>query len=503
MTTHAARVPPLPSPATHYGASSAPSHSHSPPSPAPAARKRRPHTRTSTGCRECRRQRIKCAEGPVSSSGRKVVCRRCWETDKQCHYPVGGRLQRGKGASEDMWEAAEYVQQWPGSAALEAAREEWTRLAETWLQAQVTNRALVEGRMKVDITPKGFGVAAQPKRRRAKHVDVGSILDPPAPLPTTAAVGFGAPEILLPVPPPPFSPEAGWVAFELPPLSESPGSDTSSSAAHVVFPPDSSAVFPPNDDGALESVFVPLDDAVLVAPDAALAPLEPVAIVPLDNNASAPLGLAPAHATAAATTASSDTGAVGASSASAGDDDILDLTAIPSESLQLAVRNSIIAESTSPGLGQSDLSSLLETLVNPAPASALSTFSIAGLSDCPLNRSAVSYFETQGCIEIVATSKMSHNWIYTQLFPRALASLCSPKPLSAAGKPTVHTYIRDYLHSSLLHLSFVHRGNLESGADKSWFWRCEAARSKKEADSAILKAKVLFNGPQWKTQEYL
>ncbi|WOO86029.1 uncharacterized protein LOC62_07G009518 [Vanrija pseudolonga] len=499
MATHAARAP---LPPTHF-ASDAHAHSRSSTSPPAQPRKRRPHTRTSTGCRECRRQRIKCAEGPVSaSSGRKVVCRRCWETDKQCHYPVGGRLQRGKGASEDMWEAAENVQQWPGSAALEAAREEWTRLAETWLQAQVTNSALVEGRMKVDITPRGF-VGVQPKRRRAKHVDVGSILDPPrAPLPPTApAVGFGASEL---VPPPMFSPDAGWVAFELPPLSESPGSDTSSSA-HAVFPTDGSAVFPPNDEGTLDAVFVPLADETvqLVAPEAALAPVpvDPVAIVPLAD-ASPPLGQATSLVLPdiATTTAGGDT----AAAAAAADDDIIDLTSLPSESLQLAVRNSIIAES-SPDLGppDSDLSSLLEKLVNPTPASLLSTFSIAGLSDCPLSRSAVSYFETQGCIEIVATSKMSHNWIYTQLFPRALASLCSPKPLSSTGKPTVHTYIRDYLHSSLLHLSFVHRGNLESEDGKSWFWRCEAARSKQEADSAILKAKVLFTGPQWKTQEYL
>ncbi|KAL1404974.1 hypothetical protein Q8F55_008587 [Vanrija albida] len=441
MTTHAAPraahfPPPYDSP-------------HSAPSPA-APRKRRPHTRTSTGCRECRRQRIKCAEGPVSTTGRKVVCRRCWETDRPCHYPVGGRLQRGKGAREDMWEAAEDVAQWPGAAALEAARDEWTRLAESWLQQQVTNRALVEGRMKVDPTPKGFGVAAARRRRSAKAVDVGSILDPPAPVPA-------------PAPAPALSPESecGWVPFELgalAPLSASPGSE-------AVF--GEAAVVPPSDGGDAADA---LDDALanVLAPASDLDPPAP-----------------PASAPAADADAS----------------DIIDLTALaslPSESLQLAVRNDIEAASAA-----ADLKSLLQSLANPAPASALSTFTIAGLSDCPLNRSAVSYFETQGCIEIVATSKMSHNWIYTQLFPRALASLCAPRPLSPAGKPTVHTYIREYLHASLRHLSFVHRGNLEAEGDKSWFWRCEAARSKQEADSAILKAKVLFAGPQWKTQEYL
>ncbi|TXT04823.1 hypothetical protein VHUM_04091 [Vanrija humicola] len=272
------------------------------------------------------------------------------------------------------------------------------------------------------------------------------------------------------------SPEAGWAAFELPPLSESPGSDASAAALEG------------GADGALGGL---VDDACLAAFDNSFATSEaavPV-LVPLDP-----------PAVGAATTAECP---AAPAPAPAPDDDIIDLTHLPSESLQLAVRNAIVADAASPDLTHTDISSLLQTLVNPAPASALSTFSIAGLTDDPLNRSAVSYFETQGCIEIVATSKMSHNWIYTQLFPRALASLCSPTPVSSTGKPTVHTYIREYLHSSLLHLSFVHRGNLESEGDKSWFWRCEAARSKKDADSAILKAKVLFAGPQWKTQEYL
>lgn len=77
-------------------------------------RKRKRHTRTTTGCKQCRVQRVKCPEGPISAiTGRKIVCRRCWETDQPCFYPIKGMIKRGKGKDrDDAWERAEDVEEW-------------------------------------------------------------------------------------------------------------------------------------------------------------------------------------------------------------------------------------------------------------------------------------------------------------------------------------------------------------------------------------------------------
>ncbi|BEI83680.1 hypothetical protein CcaverHIS002_0402840 [Cutaneotrichosporon cavernicola] len=74
------------------------------------ARKRKPHTRTKTGCRRCRQQRVKCPEGPETSAGGQVICRRCWETDRPCYYPAKG-AKRDRN-SDEAWERAEDVDEW-------------------------------------------------------------------------------------------------------------------------------------------------------------------------------------------------------------------------------------------------------------------------------------------------------------------------------------------------------------------------------------------------------
>lgn len=75
-------------------------------------RKRKPHTRTKTGCRRCRQQRVKCPEGPIGPSGRQIICRRCWETDRQCYYPSKGSRPKSDRNSEEAWERAEDVDEW-------------------------------------------------------------------------------------------------------------------------------------------------------------------------------------------------------------------------------------------------------------------------------------------------------------------------------------------------------------------------------------------------------
>lgn len=93
----------------------------------PAKRKRL--TRTRTGCRECRRLHVKCAEGGLLPSGGKGPCRRCWSTDQTCWYPfpaggypnsrkrrTGERAKRNVELEERSWERAEDVGVWVGSS---------------------------------------------------------------------------------------------------------------------------------------------------------------------------------------------------------------------------------------------------------------------------------------------------------------------------------------------------------------------------------------------------
>lgn len=89
-------------------------------------RKRKRHTRTTTGCKQCRVQRVKCPEGPISATtGRKIICRRCWETDQPCFYPIKGMIKRGKSKDrDDAWERAEDVEEWcPVSGGSDSAHD--------------------------------------------------------------------------------------------------------------------------------------------------------------------------------------------------------------------------------------------------------------------------------------------------------------------------------------------------------------------------------------------
>lgn len=89
-------------------------------------RKRKRHTRTTTGCKQCRVQRVKCPEGPISATtGRKIICRRCWETDQPCFYPIKGMIKRGKSKDrDDAWERAEDVEEWcPNSGGSDSAHD--------------------------------------------------------------------------------------------------------------------------------------------------------------------------------------------------------------------------------------------------------------------------------------------------------------------------------------------------------------------------------------------
>ncbi|KAL1404959.1 hypothetical protein Q8F55_008571 [Vanrija albida] len=273
------------------------------PDPTPA-RKRRKHTRKATGCRECRRQHVRCAEGAVLASGRRAACKRCWQLDQACAYPANGRVRKGQLAAA-TWEAAQAVDVWVGA-----------------------------------------GAEGSPG----------------------AGTGAGRTEL---------APEA---VIELP------------------------------------------------LPEGAVAVTAPIA----------------------------------------------------------------------PTLDAWLSTELWRSVLTPSPAKPLSTFTLAALHTAPLDRQVVSYFETQGCNEIVAVSTYKHNWIFSQLFPRLFGIL-----LAAPVEDSVDSSIRDWLRNSLLHLAYIHRGNVEHDEPKSWYWRSEGTKHRQLASYALLKAKVHSPADEWKTEEYL
>lgn len=145
---------------------------------------------------------------------------------------------------------------------------------------------------------------------------------------------------------------------------------------------------------------------------------------------------------------------------------------------------------------------MLTSLFNATgPAGVLGGMTLAGLSATTEDRAIVSYFEREGCNEIVSTTAPKHNWIFTQLFPRLLSTLNTGSHIRA--KDDVNASVREYLHMCLLYIAYVHRGNVEPDATKTWHWRSEAARHRQKANYAILRAKVRFPEDQWKTEEYL
>lgn len=96
--------------------------------PYPSLAKRKRHTRTTTGCRQCRAQRVKCIEGATLDDGKRVACRRCWQAEARCQYPLKGVATRGKLDSEDIWVDAVAAEVWQGERVIkerEAVLRRW------------------------------------------------------------------------------------------------------------------------------------------------------------------------------------------------------------------------------------------------------------------------------------------------------------------------------------------------------------------------------------------
>ncbi|KAL1404948.1 hypothetical protein Q8F55_008560 [Vanrija albida] len=140
------------------------------------------------------------------------------------------------------------------------------------------------------------------------------------------------------------------------------------------------------------------------------------------------------------------------------------------------------------------------------PPKSIANYTLASLSTTEADRATVAYFELQGCNEVTCVASHRENWIFTQLFPRLFQTLASPAP-SPAGTPTTPgdtaaaSPLRAWLHHSLLHLAYVHRGNVERDAVQGAYLRSEGRAHRDKATCALFKAKVL--GAEFRSDEYL
>jgi hypothetical protein len=156
------------------------------------------------------------------------------------------------------------------------------------------------------------------------------------------------------------------------------------------------------------------------------------------------------------------------------------------------------------------------------PVRPLHTFTLASLSNSPLKRTALSYFETRGCGEIIAAAEMKSNWIYVQLFPRVY-DLLSGETGSRGGSWAKHDqgmghgqtdavaghaaaarhFTCEFVHHSLIRLSCVHRANTERDPVRIQELRREILAHGKRAMMAGQTVRIQCADQWWKTEEYL
>ena len=161
------------------------------------------------------------------------------------------------------------------------------------------------------------------------------------------------------------------------------------------------------------------------------------------------------------------------------------------------------------------------------PVRPLRIFSLATLTDCPLKRAAMSYFETRGCAEIIASDEMESNWIHVHLFPRIyeflsdgtldlprqrLETQASNSGRGVAtvgpsdrgvGQASVGHLTREFIHHSLIRLSCVHRVNTETDPGRIQELRREIVRHGRLAMMAGLQVRVQFPAKNSRSEEYL
>ena len=141
-------------------------------------------------------------------------------------------------------------------------------------------------------------------------------------------------------------------------------------------------------------------------------------------------------------------------------------------------------------------------LPQPSPQPMINSFSLTSVlapNVAGSVRSVVSYFENEGCNEIVSASKSKHNWLFTHLFPRLFATLA----VTPTGQDSVQGLMREWLRECFVQISYVHRGNVDADPGRALVWKSETDKARQRANRALLRAKMRFPNGQWKTEEYL
>jgi hypothetical protein len=519
------------------------------------ARKKRKvrHTRVKTGCRDCRMRRIKCPEGILVAEGAKLPCEKCDETGTTCWYP----------APDDSGRA---ITRWIPAAVLDEAG----RVVAT-IEGPTTLNQDIE-----DVTPT---VPDLPTRLHSihdhsQHLQQG-LQQPPIPVyqeikherpPTPIQQHFSNPEPL-----PRFllsdTPPAG-PSYQGPRMLADSSSRHSRLPTTVLLPsahsyPQHPPIEPRHLEAGLTLPRIPKGIRTLQHSE---APQWHDGVdmgnFPVRNNhpyASAPATYnVPTPATYGIPGPSSRMPYTGNMSAF-----------VPTEGQQATYRQSMMLPRSRQGTtadgfplqmtripymkrkpmhvdhtkptgrrSQAALDALMETGAAAAsplviadnlhrylasvnlPVRPLRSFTLASISASPLEQMAMAYFETRGCMDLVAVGEVKSNWIYVQVFPRVYDLLATsfekgqrpgamPKRSKSSGtevemaRVEARQYIKEYVHHSLIRLSCVHRANTESEPSRIAALRQEVRAHEKQAMRAGLMARIHFPESAWKTEEYL
>ncbi|KAJ9113012.1 hypothetical protein QFC22_006108 [Naganishia vaughanmartiniae] len=509
------------------------------------------HIRVKTGCRDCRMRRIKCPEGIFVAEGAKLPCEKCDETGTECWYPAPDDL----GRTTTRWVRAAVV-------------DKEGRVIATGGGPMSVSHAMAEVAQVVSDPAAGFDPAYQDRRSQQQSQIPTPLYHeikqerPPSPLqylPTQLRLPYfdiseapiagpshqgpamfaessmrqsnqTAAIMLSRAPPflqhPPIQPPHWERAITLPRIPKGPGTYQEATQAQW--------------HGGTEVARHP----ALSNPSFAFAqqthgvPSVPTPGGPSTSSQRHHMTLPSTLPATNARQASYQRQAIHPQPQqainAAGGEFRLQMTRMP-----WVKRKPMHVDHTrsTGGRSQASLNALLETYAAAAsplviadnlhrylasvnmPVRPLRTFTLASMLSSPLERMAMAYFETRGCVEIVAAGEIKSNWIYAQVFPRVYELLTGGGggevvgPLSRRGTGSgtgvqiahagARRLVKEYVHHSLIRLSCVHRANMESEPSRIEALRREVKAHEKMALKAGLMARVHFPESAWKTEEYL
>lgn len=472
--------------------------------PATAKKRKIRHSRVKTGCRDCRTRRIKCSEGQVLSPGVKLPCVKCDETGTECWYP---------------------------------APDDTGRTTTRWVIA-----AQVDAQGRIVPRPAGEATEMVVKREESDSGDPGERLvkheyhPPPLPFysdpklepsPTYYTNSPVQPYFVAPDPPFP-GPSLGHTVYaesalrnttQMPGPSSGIQPKTYSSVPLTRAEPGITLPRIPKGIGTIPA-WQPIDHHTHPGP---FAYASPVYGDPGTGSSRTPF-------TSFSSASASDTSHLAymmpiMRQAQADPEFNLRLTRMPwvrrkPMHVDYTRSRNAPAKNTAKSSGETyDFVDNLHRYLNNVnqPVRPLQTFTLASLSDSPLKRTALSYFETRGCGEIIAVGEMKSNWIYVQLFPRVYDLLSGESghregirvkheaggSMVAGHAAAARHYTCEFVHHSLIRLSCVHRANTERDPERIHQLRREIQAHGKRAMLAGLTVRIQCPEKWWKTEEYL